>query len=197
MTHLISHRNALVAAAAAAILPSSAFAVTARQAQGLVDSVVADINRVIASGKNEAGMISDFEAIFRRYSDVEYIAGTALGVDARRATPGQRTAFVAAFQKYISRRYGRRFREFIGGSITVNGAKTVNNYIEVQTTATLQGQSPFRVDFWVSDRIGRPAFFNIIIEGVNMLNAERTEIGAMLDQRRGDLDRLIADLPNV
>jgi phospholipid transport system substrate-binding protein len=27
-----------------------------------------------------------------------------------------------------------------------------------------------------------------------MLLSERTEIGAMLDQRRGDLDRLIADL---
>jgi phospholipid transport system substrate-binding protein len=197
MTHLISRRNALVAAAAAAILPSAAFAVSTSQAQGLVDSVVADINTVIGSGKNEAGMIADFENIFRRYSDVEYIAGTALGVDARRASASQRQAFVAAFQKYISRRYGRRFREFIGGTITVNGAKSVNNYIEVQTTATLRGQAPFRVDFWVSDRIGRPVFFNIIIEGVNMLNAERTEVGAMLDQRRGDLDRLIADLPNV
>lgn len=197
MAHLISRRNALVAAAAAAILPSAAFALTQGQAQGLVDSVVADINSVIASGKSEAGMISDFETIFRRYSDVEYIAGTALGVDARRASPSQRTAFVAAYQKYIARTYGRRFREFIGGTITVNGAKTVNNYIEIQTTATLRGQAPFRVDFWVSDRIGRPAFFNIIIEGVNMLNAERTEIGAMLDQRRGDLDRLIADLPGA
>jgi phospholipid transport system substrate-binding protein len=67
----------------------------------------------------------------------------------------------------------------------------------VQTTAILVGQSPFRVDFWVSDASGRTKFFNIIIEGVNMLLSERSEIQAMLDQRRRDIDRLIADLPQV
>jgi len=50
------------------------------------------------------------------------------------------------------------------------------------------------VDFHVYDRPGRPVFFNLIVEGVNMLVSERQEIGAMLDQRGGDLDRLIADL---
>ena len=39
--------------------------------------------------------------------------------------------------------------------------------------------------------------FNIIIEGVNMLASERTEMGALLDQRGGDLDRLIADLQKL
>ncbi|MDH5530104.1 MAG: ABC transporter substrate-binding protein, partial [Paracoccaceae bacterium] len=41
---------------------------------------------------------------------------------------------------------------------------------------------------------GKDLFFNIIIEGVNMLAAERTEIGAMLDKRKGDISRLTADL---
>jgi phospholipid transport system substrate-binding protein len=50
------------------------------------------------------------------------------------------------------------------------------------------------VDFHVSDASGKALFFNIIIEGIDMLLSERTEFGAMLDQRRGDLDRLIADL---
>jgi phospholipid transport system substrate-binding protein len=34
----------------------------------------------------------------------------------------------------------------------------------------------------------------MFIEGVNLLLAERTEIGAMLDRRKGDLDHLTADL---
>lgn len=187
----------MIATAAAALLPGAAHAVSVSQAERLVDSLVAEINKVIASGKSEAGMIRDFEGIFRNFSDVEYIAGTALGRDARRATPAQRTAFVSAFQRYIATRYGRRFREFIGGRVRVVEARSVNNFIEVETVAELQGQAPFRVDFWVSDRLGRPAFFNIIIEGVNMLNAERTEIGAMLDRRRGDIDALIQDLEQV
>jgi phospholipid transport system substrate-binding protein len=46
----------------------------------------------------------------------------------------------------------------------------------------------------VSDRSGRDLFFNMFIEGVNMLLAERAEIGAMLDRRGGNIDQMTADL---
>jgi phospholipid transport system substrate-binding protein len=58
----------------------------------------------------------------------------------------------------------------------------------------LRGQAPFDLRWHVTEKGGKQMFFNIIIEGVNMLAAERTEIGAMLDRRRGDVDALIADL---
>jgi len=70
----------------------------------------------------------------------------------------------------------------------------VKSFYEVVSTAYLRGSAPFEVRFQVSDRSGRDLFFNIIIEGVNMLASERTEIGALLDARRGNLDQLIADL---
>ena len=60
--------------------------------------------------------------------------------------------------------------------------------------ALLKGQSPFEVRWHVFNKSGKDQFFNIIIEGVNMLAAERTEIGAMLDKRKGDISRLTADL---
>ena len=53
---------------------------------------------------------------------------------------------------------------------------------------------PFEVDFLVSDRSGQPLVFNLIIEGVNMLLAERQEIGALLDRNSGKIDALIDDL---
>ena len=53
---------------------------------------------------------------------------------------------------------------------------------------------PFEVDFLVSDRSGQPLVFNLIIEGVNMLLAERQEIGALLDRNAGKIDALIDDL---
>jgi phospholipid transport system substrate-binding protein len=49
----------------------------------------------------------------------------------------------------------------------------------------------------VSDKAGKSLFFNIIIEGVNMLASERAEVGAMLDKRKGDIDALIEDLKKV
>jgi len=164
------------------------------EARALIDRAVGEINGVINSGQSETAMYAAFEQIFARYADVAIIAQSALGVAARQASPAQMKAFTASFQTYISRKYGRRFREFIGGKIEVIGAQQVKSFYEVISTAYLRGEAPFEVRFQVSDRSGRDLFFNIIIEGVNMLASERTEIGALLDARRGNLDQLIADL---
>lgn len=187
----------LASGLALAALPGPAAALTVEQARSLVDSTVGEVNRIINSGKSESAMLADFEKLFARYADVPTIARSALGPAARQASQAQMTAFTRAFQGYISRKYGRRFREFIGGRIEVSGAKAVKSYYEVISTAYLRGEAPFEVRWHVSDRAGKSLFFNIIIEGVNMLASERTEIGALLDQRRGDLDRLIADMAKL
>ena len=49
----------------------------------------------------------------------------------------------------------------------------------------------------MSDRSGRDLFFNMFIEGVNLLLTERTEIGAMIDRHGGDIDKMIADLKQL
>jgi phospholipid transport system substrate-binding protein len=187
----------LVAGLAVAALPLPAAALTADQAKALVDKTVADINAIINSGKSEKAMYGDFEKLFSRYGDVPTIARSVLGPTARSASKGQLSGFTKAYQGYISRKYGRRFREFIGGKIDVQDAKAVKSYFEVISTAHLQGEAPFEVRWHVSDKSGKSLFFNIIIEGVNMLASERTEVGALLDQRGGDLDRLIADMASL
>jgi len=185
----------LAASAAATTLPAApAFALTEARAKALVDQVVADINRVIASGKSVNSMIRDFERIFSRYADVSIIARSTLGQDSRRATAGQMRAFTKTFQSYIARKYGKRFREFIGGRIEVQGVRKVKSWHEVQSRVTLKGSSPFKVLFLVSDRSGRDLFFDMVIEGVSLRLTERTEIGAILDRNGGNIDGLIADL---
>jgi phospholipid transport system substrate-binding protein len=187
----------LAAGLALATLPQSAAALTAEAAKGLVDNTVADVNAIINSGKSERAMLRDFEKLFARYADVPTIARSVLGTAARSASKSQLSSYTKAFQGYISRKYGRRFREFIGGRIEVAEARAVKSYFEVISTARLQGEAPFEVRWHVSDKSGKSLFFNIIIEGVNMLASERTEMGALLDQRGGDLDRLIADLATL
>ncbi|MBW7922965.1 MAG: ABC transporter substrate-binding protein [Rubellimicrobium sp.] len=187
--HLLAASTAALALAA---LPAAALSTA--QAQAHVEGLIAEINRIIASGESEAAMIRDFGALFDRYADVPTIARYTLGVDARAASAAQLRDFTTAFRNYIAAKYGRRFREFIGGRVEMVTARPVPNGIEVETRAVLQGKAPFRVDWHVSDASGRVAFFNIIIDGVNMLLSERTEIQAMLDQRGGSLDRLTHDL---
>ncbi len=183
-----------LAAFAVASLPMGAFALTTDQARSLIDRLVGEINAVIGSGKSEAAMIKDFEGIFARYADVNFIALSALGPAGRGADKAALASYVKAFRGYLSRKYGKRFREFIGGRIDVTAAHPLKSFFEVVSTAHLRGQAPFEVRWHVSDKSGRNLFFNLIIEGVNMLSAERTEIGAMLDKRRGDIAALAQDL---
>lgn len=186
--------SAAATATAAVTLPGAALALSEPQARRLIDRLVAEINAVIASGKSEAGMFRDFERIFKAYSDTSYVAAYAMGVDGRRATAAQKKAFSAAFIDYIARKYGSRFREFIGGRLEVDRVKKVKNYYEVTCIAYLRGESPFDVAFLVSDRTGKDLFFNMYIEGINMLLTERTEVGALIDRNGGSIDKMIADL---
>ncbi len=195
MANEISRRAVLGGLSALGVAAATpATSLTADAARDLITRAVADINAVINSGKSESAMYRDFEAIFRRYADVPTIARSALGPDARSASRAQLSAFADAFTGYLARKYGKRFREFIGGSITVRSAQPVKSFLEVRATADLPGQAPFAVTFLVSDRSGRDLFFDLLIEGISLLKTERTEIGAMLDQRRGDIDLLIRDL---
>ncbi|MBK5947103.1 ABC transporter [Rhodobacter veldkampii DSM 11550] len=198
MPNNISRRGALALVAGGIVgafsLPGAALALNDAEARALIDRALGDVNAAIASGKSQAQLFREFEAIFTRYSDVPVIARSALGVAARQASPAQMTAFTAAFKGYLSRKYGRRFREIVGGRFEVTGARQVKSFYEVSSIAYLKGEAPFKVEWHVSDKSGRNLFFNIIVEGVNMLAAERAEIGAMLDRRRGNIDALIADL---
>lgn len=171
-----------------------ALATTGAGARRLIDGAVRDINAVINSGKSEAAMIADFERIFARYADVPTVARSALGPPARSASRSDLNAFTEAFQGYMARKYGKRFREFIGGQVEVTGTRPVRSFVEVQSVVRLRGQSPIRVSFMVSDRSGSDRFFDIVIEGISLLQSERTEIGAMLDRRRGDIGALTTDL---
>ncbi len=201
---MISYRNnasrrrfllaSMAAAGAAFVLPGQAMALSEGQAKALVERVVADVNRIISSGKSEAAMLRDFEQVFAKYAYVSGIARTVLGPPARSASKAEMAAFTKAFQGYMGRKYGKRFREFIGGKIIVKRVRKIKSFYEVTTTAILSGQDPFVVTFMVSDVSGKGLFFDLLIEGISLLKAEKSEIGAMLDRRHGNLRQMIEDL---
>jgi len=197
MRNEFNRRGVLVAGAAFGLtlgFPRSARALNLQQARALIDHVIDEVNGIINSGKSEAAMIREFERVFATYADVSTIARSALGPAARQATSQQLNDYTQAFRGYMARKYGKRFREFIGGRIEVTTARPVRTYFEVVSIAYLQGEAPFEVRWLVSDRSGRDLFFNMFIEGVNLLATERTEIGAMLDKRRGDISAMTQDL---
>jgi phospholipid transport system substrate-binding protein len=186
-----------LATAGASLFPGAAVALTTTQASALVVQVADEITRIINSGQSENAMIRDFERMMVRYGDMPTIAQSVLGPPARSASAGQISAFAEAFQGYMARKYGRRFREFVGGNVTVTGAQDTGRYVEVLSTVTMPSQGPFEVRFRVWDRSGRPLFIDLLIEGVSLVISERAEIGSLLDRNGGSVDATTAALRNL
>ncbi len=184
--------SGLAALGFATAVPFSAQAFSTAQAETLIRQVVAEITSIVNSGRSETAMIGDFQRLFARYADGSRISQLVLGPDSRRASAAQQSAFAAAFRGYMARKYGRRFREFIGGSVTVQGTRAVKSFYEVVTMAKTAGFAPYEVVFVVADSNGR--FIDLKIEGISLIKSERSEIGAMLDKRRGDIGAMIEDL---
>ena len=194
MTVINSRRFFIMATICAVLEPGFVVASQQNAATEIVDKAVSEINQIINSGDTQTQMLRSFERVFNAYADVPTIAKYALGRDARTASEGQLKAYIKAFSVYFSNKYGKRFREFIGGKIEIKSVVKVKNYHSVNTIVHMPAYEPFEVDFLVSDRSGQPLVFNLIIEGVNMLLAERQEIGALLDRNSGNIDALIDDL---
>ncbi len=192
-----TRRRLIACAFAAALLglPATATATPARaDAERLVLDASNEILAIIGDDDPEPVMIRRFNEMLESFADVPIIARSSLGVDWRAATPEQRAAYTRAFGRYLSRKYGKRFREFIGASVEVIRTRSVKSGVLVESRMTLAGRSPFAVDWQVSDKSGRNRIFNLYIEGVSLLASERQEVRTMLDQAGGDIDRLIEDL---
>lgn len=198
MSNNVSRRHFLASTAALGLVAAQpARALNTGEAESLIQTVVTEILSAIDAGRSEAQLFAAFERLFQRYADVPTIARSTLGASARTASAAQLNAYSGAFQTYIARKYGKRFREFVGARIEVQDARAVKSFYEVRATAFLPAEAPFAVSFLVSDRSGQNKFFDLLIEGISLLKTERTEIGALLDRRRGNLDQLIQDLPGL
>ena len=169
-------------------------ALTTQEANKLISGLVNDINVIINSQKSPTYMYLDFKNLLTKYGDTKIMSQKVLGVDWRRASIRQRQDFQRAFEHYLSIKYGKRFREFLGGTIIVKSSRKVNSIFEVITIVELANQAPFEVRWLVANKDGSPKMFNIFIEGINVSSSEKTEIGAMLDKRKGNIDKLITHL---
>ena len=176
------------------LLPSRVIALSENHAKRLIENVASDINTIINSGKSGAALTGDVEKLFKRYADLDIIAKTTLGRDSRRASSAQLRAFSRAFSGYMARKYSKVFREFEGGRIEIEGIRRVKSWHEVKTGVYLRGRSKIQVLFLVSDKSGKDLFFDMIIEGISLRLTERTEITAMLERRKGDINALTEDL---
>lgn len=194
--HRVTRRAALLAGAAAllfagapvrALAPSEAEAFIARLADELVG--------VISTASPGNPRTDAFLRLFRRAAALSDIGRFTLGPHWRSMNEGQRSAFLAAFERYASRAYTNRLGDYNGQQLEVVGSQDVGRRgIVVRSLLKQPGQQDLSIEWLVSDRNGAPQVVDIVAEGVSLAIAQREEFAAMLERTGGDYDRFIADL---
>ncbi|MDE0307264.1 MAG: ABC transporter substrate-binding protein [Albidovulum sp.] len=198
MANSLTRRNLfglLAATAAAVAVPSSAaFSLTENEAKKLVENLISIFKRVGQSEISDEKFIAEFEKALGQFSDIPIIARSALGRPWRNATRQQKIEFTLVFQSHVARKYGKILRKFASNELEIRSARKIKNFVEVSSVVRRAGGQPIDIRWLVSDKSGQTKLFDIILEGVSMVRAERSEIQLMLDKRKGDIDLLITDL---
>lgn len=185
----------LAVAGALATVGAPAHAQAAAQAQELVTSLSNELVQLVNSGRSDSQILSSFETILAKYADLTAIGASVLGPPWRGASAAQKQAFIKAFSHYLSRRYGKQFRDYKNAQIKVTGAKDGGRVgVLVSSQVIRPGQESVNVDWQISSQSGSPKVVNLVIEGVSMLASERANMGSMLDAAGGSLDKLTANL---
>ena len=150
---------------------------------------------------NGGGSVSAKKAQFRQFvdqaADVGRITRFVLGRYARTVTPAQYSAFSVAFRDYADSVYEARLGQYRGEGLRVTGSK-VHTPTDVVVGTEVVGGASGRHDA-VSWRVQKGADGNwrvvdVNVAGVWLAITEQQDFVSTLNNNRGDIDVLIAQL---
>ncbi len=147
---------ALVIGAGLGTLPITArAAVTAEQAQAHVVQTVDDVLRLVQAPGTADAKAPQLRQIMEQRASMPQIAQAAAGLAWRQMTPDQQARFTDAFTNHISTIYARRFQEYEGQQIRVDGVRDAGNKGMLVQSSVIGGGAPIAVEWLVSQRPGR------------------------------------------
>lgn len=124
------------------------------------------------------------------HSDYEFAARMVMGRNWQRLNDVQKDAFVAAFRDYLVTTYARVFTQYdeTKHSLQFGREEPYENERRVVVRGQLieeGGRPPVRLDFHLQRRTPTSPWlaFDLVAEGISMLNAQQSEIQASLRQR--------------
>ncbi|PKP67859.1 MAG: hypothetical protein CVT86_00255 [Alphaproteobacteria bacterium HGW-Alphaproteobacteria-8] len=190
----ITRRGVLVGAiAASAVTP--ALALDGAEARKFVETMGAELIEILRTAKPGAERADEFLDLFRRAAALPQIGRFTMGLNWRQMTEAQQAAFLEAFESHAVRSYTKSIGDYSGQVLIVTGTQDAGQRgVLVSSVLRAQGAQDVRLDWLVSDRSGKPQVVDVVAEGVSLAITQREEFAAMVEARRGDIDRFIADL---
>lgn len=199
-----SRRRALAVAAGMTLAVSLWLMPVASRADAFTDSALAFTKAMISDGLSSLTVktidrtqrIERLRAFMKRYADMEAISHFVLGRYWDRATPAQQTEFVKLFENYLIHAYVGGLEDYHAEQIKYLGASSEDPMTAVvRTRIDEPGAEPTRVDI-VLTRNDKGSFHvsDLVVDGVSVAIAKKSEFAALLRQNAGSVDGLLSAL---
>ncbi len=137
-----------------------------------------------------------FEDFLLGVTDLKRVAIFTLGAYGDKATPADRDAFAAAFQRYAVAVYQSYFERYSGQTLKVTGSRANAPADDIVATQLIDPQDqsgkPLEVDFRVRSDTGKPVIVDFSVAGIWLAPAEHDEFVAFLGRNGGNVPALSA-----
>ena len=126
---------------------------------------------------------------------VKGIGRFVLGRYWRGASEAQRKRYLKLFEAYLLYSYGSRFQQYSGETIRIVGEKGDTGKGRLVISEVVRGDgSTLRVQWRVRQAKSRLMIVDVVVEGVSMAITQRSEMAAVIQQKRGNLDALLDEI---
>jgi phospholipid transport system substrate-binding protein len=149
----------------------------------------------ILRASNDPQRKTKFRDFITQYADVQKTAYFTLGNYRRTAAPADLSAFVNAFRDYAIAIYESQLEKYKGESLKVVGSldNKPGDYI-VKTVVDGPSKDPLRIDFRLAGGNAAYKFYDISVEGAWLAISQQEQFKTFLEQNRGNVPALTADL---
>lgn len=145
---------------------------------------------------SDADKRATLEKLFHENLDFQWVAQFVMGRYWRQATDEQKARYVDAYKNFLTKHYTSRFSEYTSGSFKITGEKpgtdTGETVVGMEIKGNNAGEPPILIDYRVRAENGGYKVFDIIVEGVSLIQTQRSEFGAVLNKE--GIDGLISRL---
>lgn len=141
----------------------------------------------------ESGILQVLQTNF----DLNYMARISLGNHWNQTTPEQRERFLKVVASSEAHAYARRFGQYGGQRLTVDGAAPMtrgDDVSVVNSKLTQTDADPIAIQWEVRSDGQRVRIVDVRIEGVSMVVTRRAEFNSFIQAHGGKVEPLISEL---
>ncbi len=152
------------------------------------------ITNLTGDGLSDAQREEKLRGILRSYFDVNSIGKWVLGRHWRKANAAARAEYLRLFEDLIVNTYALRFKSYSDEKIKLTGIASRGQTAVVKSVIERGDQQSVRVDWRVTYPDGQYKIFDIVVEGVSMIQTQRSEFSSVIRRNGGKISGLIATL---